>query len=174
LSNPSWMSGGIEVMTDLVLPWNRIAIIAFSVAVLLLVWALMNLTRLGLFVRAVTQNRPMAGCMGVPTGRVDTLAFGLGAGIAGLGGCALSQVANVGPDMGQGYIVDSFMVVVLGGVGQLAGAVWAALGLGIVSKFLEGWTGAVIAKIVVLVAIIIFIQKRPQGLFALKGRFAEA
>lgn len=174
LSNPSWMSGGIEVMTDLVLPWNRIAIIAFSVAVLLTVWALMNLTRLGLFVRAVTQNRPMAGCMGVPTGRVDTLAFGLGAGIAGLGGCALSQVANVGPDMGQGYIVDSFMVVVLGGVGQLAGAVWAALGLGIVSKFLEGWTGAVIAKIVVLVAIIIFIQKRPQGLFALKGRFAEA
>jgi urea transport system permease protein len=174
LSNPSWMSGGIEFMTDLVLPWNRIAIIAFSMAVLLLVWALMNLTRLGLFVRAVTQNRPMAGCMGVPTGRVDTLAFGLGAGIAGLGGCALSQVANVGPDMGQGYIVDSFMVVVLGGVGQLAGAVWAALGLGIVSKFLEGWTGAVIAKIVVLVAIIIFIQKRPQGLFALKGRFADA
>ncbi|HSD62058.1 MAG TPA: urea ABC transporter permease subunit UrtB [Burkholderiales bacterium] len=174
LANPSWMSGGIEIMSNLVLPWNRIAIIAFSLAVLLLVWVLMNLTRLGLFVRAVTQNRAMAGCMGVPTGRVDTLAFGLGAGIAGLGGCALSQVANVGPDMGQGYIVDAFMVVVLGGVGQLAGAVSAALGLGIIAKFLEGWTGAVIAKIVVLAAIIIFIQKRPQGLFALKGRFADA
>jgi urea transport system permease protein len=115
----------------------------------------------------------MAGCVGVPTVRVDTLAFGLGAGIAGLGGVALSQIANVGPDMGQGYIVDSFLVVVLGGVGQLAGAVWAALGLGIVTKFLEGWWGAVIAKIVVLVIVIIFIQKRPQGLFALKGRFVE-
>jgi urea transport system permease protein len=115
----------------------------------------------------------MAGCVGVPTGRIDTLAFGLGAGIAGLGGLALSQVANVGPDMGQGYIVDSFMVVVLGGVGQLAGTVWAALGLGVLTKFLEGWTGAVIAKIVVLVIIIVFIQKRPQGLFALKGRFVE-
>jgi len=109
----------------------------------------------------------------VPTGRVDTLAFGLGAGIAGLGGLALSQIANVGPDMGQLYIVDSFMVVVLGGVGQLAGAVLAALGLGIASKFLEGVAGAVIAKIVVLAFIIVFIQKRPQGLFALKGRFVE-
>lgn len=174
VANPSWMSGGVEVMTNLVLPWNRIVIVGFSVSVLLLVWLLMNGTRLGMFVRAVTQNRAMAGCVGVPTGRVDTLAFGIGAGIAGLGGVALSQIANVGPDMGQGYIVDSFMVVVLGGVGQLAGAVWAALGLGVVSKFLEGWTGAVIAKIVVLVFIIIFIQKRPQGLFALKGRFVES
>ena len=105
---------------------------------------------------------------------VDTLAFGLGAGIAGLGGVALSQIANVGPDMGQGYIVDSFLVVVVGGVGQLAGAVWAALGLGVIAKFLEGWTGAVIAKIAVLVFVIIFIQKRPQGIFALKGRFVES
>jgi urea transport system permease protein len=134
----------------------------------------MNKTRLGMFVRAVTQNRPMAGCVGVPTSRVDTLAFGLGAGIAGLGGVALSQIANVGPDMGQGYIVDSFLVVVVGGVGQLAGAVWAALGLGVIAKFLEGWTGAVIAKIAVLVFVIIFIQRRPQGLFALKGRFVES
>ncbi|MFZ5464155.1 MAG: urea ABC transporter permease subunit UrtB, partial [Pseudomonadota bacterium] len=173
VANPAWMSGGIELLPGVVLPWNRIAIIGFSVAVLALMWALLNLTRLGLFVRAVTQNRPMAGCVGVPTGRVDTLAFGLGAGIAGLGGVALSQIGNVGPDMGQGYIVDSFMVVVLGGVGQLAGAVWAALGLGVVTKFLEGWTGAVIAKIAVLAFIIVFIQKRPQGLFALKGRFAE-
>ena len=174
VANPSWMSGGIELMSNVVLPWNRIVIIGFSVSVLALMWGILNLTRLGLFVRAVTQNRPMAGCMGVPTGRVDSLAFGLGAGIAGLGGCALSQIANVGPDMGQGYIVDSFMVVVLGGVGQLAGAAWAALGLGIISKFLEGWMGAVIAKIIVLAFIIVFIQKRPQGLFALKGRTVEA
>jgi len=109
----------------------------------------------------------------VPTSRIDTLAFALGAGIAGLGGLALSQISNVGPDMGQGYIVDAFMVVVLGGVGQLAGAVWAALGLGVFTKLLEGWAGAVVAKIVVLVFIIVFIQKRPQGLFALKGRFVE-
>ena len=174
VANPVWMAGGIEVLPNLMLPWNRIIIVAFSIAVLVAMWAILNLTRLGMFVRAVTQNRPMAGCVGVPTGRIDTLAFGLGAGIAGLGGVALSQIANVGPDMGQGYIVDSFMVVVLGGVGQLAGAVWAALGLGVFTKFLEGWTGAVVAKIVVLVFIIIFIQKRPQGLFALKGRFVEA
>lgn len=173
VANPSWMSGGITLLPSLILPWNRIIIVAFALFVLLLVWGLMNKTRLGMFVRAVTQNRAMAGCVGVPTSRIDTLAFALGAGIAGLGGVALSQISNVGPDMGQGYIVDSFMVVVLGGVGQLAGAVWAALGLGIASKLLEGWAGAVVAKIVVLVFIIIFIQKRPQGLFALKGRFAD-
>ncbi|HTJ97885.1 MAG TPA: urea ABC transporter permease subunit UrtB [Rhodocyclaceae bacterium] len=174
VSNPSWMSGGVEVFSGVMLPWNRVFIIGFSMFVLLLVWALMKKTRLGMFVRAVTQNRPMAGCVGVPTSRIDTLAFALGAGIAGLGGVALSQIANVGPDMGQGYIVDSFLVVVLGGGGQLAGAVWAALGLGIVTKFIEGWLGAVIAKILVLVFIIIFIQKRPQGLFALKGRFVDS
>ena len=173
VANPVWMSGGVEVMAGMVLPWNRVVIIGFTLFVLALMWVLMQKTRLGLFVRAVTQNRPMAGCVGVPTARVDTLAFGLGAGIAGLGGVALSQIANVGPDMGQGYIVDSFLVVVLGGVGQLAGAVWAALGLGVVTKFLEGWSGAVIAKIVVLVIVIVFIQKRPQGLFALKGRFVD-
>ena len=173
VSNPSWMSGGIELLPNLILPWNRIIIVGSALFVLLLVWVLMKRTRLGMFVRAVTQNRAMAGCVGVPTARIDTLTFGLGAGIAGLGGLALSQISNVGPDMGQGYIVDSFMVVVLGGVGQLAGAVWAALGLGIFSKLLEGWAGAVIAKIVVLVFIIVFIQKRPQGLFALKGRFVE-
>jgi urea transport system permease protein len=174
LANPSWMSGGLEILPSITLPLNRIVIIGFSLFVLVLVWALMNKTRLGMFVRAVTQNRPMAGCVGVPTARIDTVSFALGAGIAGLGGVALSQIANVGPDMGQGYIVDSFMVVVLGGVGQLAGAVWAALGLGIFSKFLESWAGAVVAKIVVLVFIIVFIQKRPQGLFALKGRFVES
>ena len=173
VANPSWMSGGIELMPNLLLPWNRIIIVGFALFVLSLVWVLMNKTRLGMFVRAVTQNRAMAGCVGVPTSRIDTLAFALGAGIAGLGGLALSQISNVGPDMGQGYIVDAFMVVVLGGVGQLAGAVWAALGLGVFTKLLEGWAGAVVAKIVVLVFIIVFIQKRPQGLFALKGRFVE-
>ena len=173
LTNPSWMSGSVEVMAGLSLPWNRIIILGFSVFVLVLIWLMMQRTRLGMFVRAVTQNRPMAGCVGVPTARVDTLAFAIGAGVAGLGGLALSQIANVGPAMGQGYIVDSFMVVVLGGVGQLAGAVWAAFGLGIFSKLLEGWSGAVIAKILVLVFIIMFIQKRPQGIFALKGRAVD-
>ncbi|NMG50077.1 urea ABC transporter permease subunit UrtB [Azoarcus communis] len=174
LANPSWMSGGIELAAGVVLPWNRIVIIGFAAFVLVLIWLTMQKTRLGMFVRAVTQNRPMAGCVGVPTARVDTMAFAIGSGVAGLGGLALSQIANVGPAMGQGYIVDAFMVVVLGGVGQLAGAVWAALGLGVVAKFLEGWAGAVIAKILVLVFIIIFIQKRPQGIFAVKGRFADS
>ncbi|MDR0633611.1 MAG: urea ABC transporter permease subunit UrtB [Azoarcus sp.] len=173
LANPGWMSGGIELAAGVVLPFNRIVIVFFAAFVLLLIWLMMQKTRLGMFVRAVTQNRAMAGCVGVPTARVDTLAFAIGAGVAGLGGVALSQIANVGPAMGQGYIVDAFMVVVLGGVGQLAGAVWAALGLGIASKFLEGWAGAVIAKILVLLFIIVFIQKRPQGIFALKGRFAD-
>jgi urea transport system permease protein len=173
VANPSWMSGGVSILPSAILPWNRIAIVAFSLGVLLVTWLLLQKTRLGMFVRAVTQNRAMAGCVGVPTGRVDTLAFGLGAGIAGLGGLALSQIGNVGPDMGQLYIVDSFMVVVLGGVGQLAGAVLAALGLGVASKFLEGVTGAVIAKILVLAFIVVFIQRRPQGLFALKGRAVE-
>jgi urea transport system permease protein len=174
VANPSWMSGGVALGGDLVLPYNRIIIVGFAAFVLFLVWLMLNRTRLGLFVRAVTQNRAMADCVGVPTNWVDMLTFGIGSGIAGLGGCALSQIGNVGPEMGQGYIVDSFMVVVLGGVGQLAGTVIAALGLGEVNKFLEPQIGAVLAKIVVLVFIIIFIQKRPQGLFALKGRSAEA
>jgi urea transport system permease protein len=174
VENPSWMSGGIEIMTNVVLPWSRIVIIAFAGGVLLLVWALLTRTRLGLYVRAVTQNRNMASALGVRTPKIDMMAFGLGSGIAGLAGCALSQIGNVGPDLGQSYIVDSFMVVVLGGVGQLAGTVYAALGLGIANKFLEAWQGAVLAKIAVLVFIIIFIQKRPQGLFALKGRTVDA
>jgi urea transport system permease protein len=173
VENPSWMSGGIEFLPNLVLPWNRILIIAFAAAVVTLIWLLLTRTRLGLFIRGVTQNRGMAGALGVPTNRVDMYAFGLGSGVAGLAGCALSQIGNVGPDLGQGYIVDSFMVVVLGGVGQLAGTVYAALGLGIVNKLLESWSGAVLAKIAVLVFIIVFIQKRPQGLFALRGRMAD-
>ena len=173
VSNPLWMSGGITVMGGVVLAWNRIVIVVFATLVVLLVWALLNRTRLGLFVRAVTQNRRMADCVGVPTGRVDMLTFGLGSGIAGLGGVALSQLGNVGPDLGQSYIVDSFMVVVLGGVGQLAGTVIAALGLGEANKFLEPVAGAVLAKITILVVIVLFIQKRPQGLFALKGRSVD-
>jgi len=174
VENPSWMAGGVEVMTGIVLPWSRIVIALFAGAVVLAIWLVLTRTRLGLFVRSVTQNRSMAGALGVPTARVDMLAFGLGSGLAGLAGCALSQIGNVGPDLGQSYIVDSFMVVVLGGVGQLAGTVTAALGLGIVNKFLEAWSGAVLAKIAVLVFIILFIQKRPQGLFAFKGRTVEA
>jgi urea transport system permease protein len=173
VENPSWLSGGWLLPGGAVIPYNRIIIIGFALTVLLLVWLLLNRTRLGLFVRGVTQNRAMAACAGVPTHRVDMLTFGLGSGVAGLGGLALSQIGNVGPDLGQGYIVDSFMVVVLGGVGQLAGTVIAALGLGATAKFLEPFSGAVLAKIAVLVGIILFIQKRPQGLFALKGRSAE-
>jgi urea transport system permease protein len=174
VENPAWLSGGLQVLPNLVLPYNRLAILAFAALVLAGVALLVAKTRLGLFVRGVTQNRPMAACMGVNTARVDTYAFALGAGIAGLAGCALAQVGNVGPDLGQSYIVDAFMVVVLGGVGQLWGAVVAGLGLGVLTKLLEGWQGAVLAKIMVLVVIVLFIQKRPQGLFALKGRSAEA
>jgi urea transport system permease protein len=174
VENPSWMSGGLQVLGNLSLPYNRLVIIGFSLAVLLGVAWLIFRTRLGLFVRAVTQNRPIASCMGVHTAQVDTYAFALGSGIAGLAGCALSQIGNVGPDLGQAYIVDSFMVVVLGGVGQLAGTVYAAMGLGVLNKFLEGWSGAVLAKITVLVLIIVFIQKRPQGIFAMKGRTVDA
>ncbi|MDT7834582.1 urea ABC transporter permease subunit UrtB [Aquabacterium sp. OR-4] len=174
VENPGFLSGGVQVLPNLVLPYNRIAIIVFVALVLAGMALLISKTRLGLFVRGVTQNRRMASCVGVDTARVDTMAFALGAGIAGLAGCALSQVGNVGPDLGQSYIVDSFMVVVLGGVGQLTGTVIAALGLGVLSKLLEGWAGAVLAKIMVLVVIVVFIQKRPQGLFAMKGRSAEA
>jgi urea transport system permease protein len=174
VENPAWMSGSVQLLGNLALPYNRLVIVGFALAVLAGVAWLIGRTRLGLFVRGVTQNRPMAACMGVNTARIDTYAFALGSGIAGLAGCALSQIGNVGPDLGQGYIVDAFMVVVLGGVGQLAGTVLAALGLGVLGKFLEGWVGAVLAKIAVLVFIIVFIQKRPQGLFALKGRSAEA
>jgi urea transport system permease protein len=174
VENPSWMSGNVLLMGNLSLPWNRIVIVGFALAVLAGVAWVISTTRMGLFVRGVTQNRPIAACMGVNTARIDTYAFALGSGVAGLAGCALSQIGNVGPDLGQNYIVDSFMVVVLGGVGQLAGTVYAALSLGILNKFIEGWAGAVLAKIAVLVFIIVFIQKRPQGMFAMKGRSAES
>ena len=174
VENPSWMSGGLQVLANLSLPYNRLIILGFALLVLVGMTLLISKTRLGLFVRGVTQNRPMASALGVNTARIDTYAFSLGCGIAGLAGCALSQIGNVGPDLGQSYIVDAFMVVVLGGVGQLAGTVYAALGLGLMNKLLEGVAGAVLAKIAVLVFIIVFIQKRPQGIFAMKGRSAEA
>ncbi len=173
VANPAWLSGGWQVLPNLILPYNRLAVIVFVVGVLVLTWLLLNKTRLGMNVRAVTQNRRMADCCGVPTGRVDMLAFGLGSGIAGLGGVALSQLGNVGPELGQGYIIDSFLVVVLGGVGQLAGTVVAAFGLGIFNKLLEPQIGAVLGKIAILVMIVLFIQKRPQGLFAFKGRVID-
>ncbi|MFW1799531.1 urea ABC transporter permease subunit UrtB [Acinetobacter nematophilus] len=173
VSNISWLSGGISITPSLMLPYNRIAIIVFTVAVLLLLVYLLNKTRFGLFVRAVTQNRQMARAVGIRSARIDMMAFGLGSGLAGLAGCALAQVGNVGPDLGQNYIIDAFLVVVVGGVGQVWGAVLAALGLGVSGTILEIGVGAVLAKIILLVLVILFIQKRPQGLFAIKGRFVE-
>ncbi|MZG31538.1 MAG: urea ABC transporter permease subunit UrtB [Nitrospinae bacterium] len=173
VANPSYLSGGIEVFHGVVLPYNRIAIILFVVFVVVSVWLLLQKTSLGLQVRAVTQNREMASCMGISTHKIDMYTFGLGSGVAGLGGLALSQIGNVGPELGQLYIVDSFMVVVTGGVGKIAGTVAGALGLGVLNKFLEPVAGAVLGKIIVLILIVILIQKRPQGLFAPKGRMVE-
>jgi urea transport system permease protein len=173
VANPSWLSGGYELLQGVVLPYNRLATIAFVCAVVAFVNWLLRSTSLGLQVRAITQNRAMAACMGISTARVDMLTFGLGSGIAGLGGVALSQLGNVGPELGQLYIVDSFLVVVVGGVGKIAGSVVAAAGLGTVNKLLEPFAGAVLGKIFLLVFVVLFIQRRPQGLFALKGRSAE-
>ena len=173
VANPSYLSGGIQAFNGVVLPFNRIAIIIFVIFVVILVWTLLQKSSLGLQVRAVTQNRGMASCVGIATRKIDMYTFGLGSGVAGLGGVALSQVGNVGPELGQLYIVDSFMVVVLGGVGKIAGTVAGAMGLGVLNKFLEPVAGAVLGKILVLVLIIIVIQKRPQGLFALKGRMVD-
>jgi len=170
VANPTWLAGGVEVAHGLVLPYSRIAVIVFAIAVTIAVWALLQRTRLGLQVRAVTQNRSMASCLGIATARIDMWMFGLGSGIAGLGGVALSQIGNVGPELGQTYIIDSFMVVVVGGVGRLAGSIVASLGLGLINEILEPFAGAVLGKITVLVLIILFIQRRPQGLFTLKGR----
>ncbi|WP_445679872.1 urea ABC transporter permease subunit UrtB [Radicibacter daui] len=171
---PDFMQGAIETSVGITLTYNRLYIIAFAVVVLAALFMVLQRTPLGLQMRAVTQNRRMAAAMGIPTARVDAFTFGLGSGIAGLAGVALSQIDNVSPNLGQGYIVDSFMVVVFGGVGNLWGTVAGALSLGIVNKLLEPFAGAVLGKILVLVAIILFIQKRPRGLFALKGRSVEA
>jgi urea transport system permease protein len=170
---PSWMSGAFEV-GQMTITYNRLWIIVFTLMVFVALMALLRLTRLGLEMRAVTQNRAMAAAMGIRTGRIDALTFGLGSGIAGIAGVALSQIDNVSPNLGQGYIIDSFMVVVFGGVGNLWGTLVGAFTLGIANKFLEPFAGAVLGKITILVLIILFIQKRPRGLFALKGRAVEA
>jgi urea transport system permease protein len=174
VGNPSWMSGAIELTGGLTLTYNRIWIIVFSLAVLVALMAAIGRTRYGLQMRAVVQNRRMAASMGIRTGRIDALTFGLGSGIAGMAGVALSQIDNVSPNLGQAYIIDSFLVVVFGGVGNLWGTLVGAMSLGLVNKFLEPYAGAVLGKIIVLVGIILFIQKRPRGLFALKGRAIEA
>jgi urea transport system permease protein len=170
---PSWMSGTFSV-GQINITYGRLWIIVFTMAVFVGLLGLLRFTRLGLEMRAVTQNRAMAASMGIRTARVDALTFGLGSGIAGIAGVALSQIDNVSPNLGQGYIIDSFLVVVFGGVGNLWGTLVAALSLGIANKFLEPFAGAVLAKIAILVFIILFIQKRPRGLFALKGRAVEA
>ena len=174
VSNPSWMTGGFDPIGGFTVTWNRLYIIVFCFIVLGVLAQILNRTSFGLHMRAVTQNRAMASVMGIRTARVDALTFGLGSGIAGMAGVALSQVGNVSPNLGTIYIVDSFLVVVFGGVGNLMGTLVGALSLGIVNKFLEPVAGAILGKIVVLVAIILFIQRRPRGLFALKGRTAEA
>jgi urea transport system permease protein len=173
VGNPSWMSGAFE-LGHITITYNRMWIIVFTLLIFVGLLALLRFTRLGLEMRAVTQNRAMAASMGIRTARIDALTFGLGSGIAGLAGVALSQIDNVSPNLGQGYIIDSFMVVVFGGVGNLWGTLVGAFTLGIANKFLEPYAGAVLAKIAILVLIILFIQKRPRGLFALKGRAVEA
>ncbi len=170
---PSWMSGAFE-LGQINITYGRLWIICFTLMVFVALLALLRFTRLGLEMRAVTQNRAMAASMGIRTARIDALTFGLGSGIAGIAGVALSQIDNVSPNLGQGYIIDSFMVVVFGGVGNLWGTFVGAMSLGIANKFLEPYAGAVLAKIAILVLIILFIQKRPRGLFALKGRAVEA
>ena len=170
---PTWMTGAIEISSGLVFTYNRIYIIIFSLFIVGIIGVILKKTFFGLQMRAVTQNRIMAGSMGIPTGWVDALTFGLGSGIAGVAGVALSQIDNVSPNLGQSYIIDSFMVVVFGGVGNLWGTLLGAFSLGIANKFLEPFSGAVLAKIFVLIGIIIFIQKKPRGLFALKGRAVE-
>lgn len=173
VSAPEWMSGTWQINDFLSLTWNRFFILLFCLLVFTLLLQTLKRTRLGLEVRAVAQNRNMAKAMGIPTAWVDAMTFGLGSGIAGVAGVALSQITNVGPNLGQAYIVDSFMVVVFGGVGNLWGTLLAGFSLGIANKLLEPTAGAVLAKILVLVFIILFIQKRPRGLFPQKGRAAE-
>jgi urea transport system permease protein len=173
VGNPSWMSGAFE-LGQITITYNRLWILCFTLAVFVILLAMLRYTSLGLEMRAVTQNRRMAAAMGIATSRVDALTFGLGSGIAGIAGVALSQIDNVSPNLGQSYIIDSFMVVVFGGVGNLWGTLVGAFTLGIANKFLEPVAGAVLGKIAILVLIILFIQKRPRGLFALKGRAVEA
>lgn len=174
VANPDWIAGAISIGGGVSVTVNRVYIVLFCIAVVAALAAFIRYSRFGLQMRAVTQNRSMASAMGIRTGQIDALTFALGSGIAGVAGVALSQISNVSPNLGQNFIVDSFMVVVFGGVGSLWGTIVGAFGLGIVNKFLEPVSGAILGKVVVLVIIILFIQKRPRGLFALKGRAAEA
>ena len=174
VANPSWMTGGFDILGGFTVTWNRLYIIVFCFVVLAGLAVILYRTSFGLHMRAVTQNREMAAAMGIRTARIDALTFGLGSGIAGMAGVALSQIGNVSPNLGSIYIVDSFLVVVFGGVGNLMGTLVGALTLGVINKILEPVAGAILGKVVVLIAIILFIQRRPRGLFALKGRTAEA
>jgi urea transport system permease protein len=174
VANPNWMTGGMPLIGGFTLTWNRLVIIFFCFLVIAALAALLRYSSFGLHMRAVAQNRSMAAAMGIKTGRVDALTFGLGSGIAGIAGVALSQIGNVSPNLGQIYIVNCFMVVVFGGVGSLWGTLVGALSLGVATKFIEPWAGAIVGQILVLVFIILFIQRRPRGLFALKGRTAES
>ncbi|RKK02053.1 urea ABC transporter permease subunit UrtB, partial [Teichococcus wenyumeiae] len=173
VTSPAWMQGIVTLPGGVEVTQNRLWIILFALLVLAVTIAAIRFTRFGLEMRAVVQNRRIASTMGIRTGRVDAMTFAFGSGIAGMAGVALSQIDNVSPNLGTGYIIDSFMVVVFGGVGSLAGTMIGAFTLGLVNKMLEPWAGAVLAKIAVLVGIMLFIQRRPKGLFALKGRAAE-
>jgi urea transport system permease protein len=173
VETPAWMAGSMQINEALSITYNRLYVILFMIIVFVILQLVLQKTSLGLKVRAVAQNRNMAKAMGVRTQWVDALTFGLGSGIAGVAGVALSQLTNVGPNLGQQYIIDSFMVVVFGGVGNLWGTLIGGMSLGVVNKVLEPWAGAVLAKIVVLIALILFIQRRPRGLFPQKGRAAE-
>ena len=174
VESPSWMAGSLQINDALSITYNRLVIVLFTLAVFFVLQLVLKRTRLGLEVRAVAQNRAMAKAMGVRTDWVDALTFGLGSGIAGVAGVALSQLTNVGPNLGQSYIVDSFMVVVFGGVGNLWGTLIGGMSLGVVNKVLEPYAGAVLGKIIVLVCLILFIQRRPRGIFPQKGRAVEA
>ncbi len=174
VSTPSWMSGTLQFNDALGITYNRLYIVVFTLIVFVLLLVVLKRTRLGLDIRAVSQNRAMAQAMGVRSDWVDAMTFGLGSGIAGVAGVALSQLTNVGPSLGQAYIIDSFMVVVFGGVGNLWGTLIGGMSLGIINKLLEPYAGAVLGKIFVLVALILFIQRRPRGLFPQTGRAAES
>jgi urea transport system permease protein len=181
IKSPSYLTGGLQIMSGLTLSYNRIFIFGFSFVCLLAIYLLLYRSALGLRIRAVVQNRAMSSCLGVATGRVDAMTFAVGAGVAGMAGCALSQLGTVGPGLGQTYIVDAFMVVVLGGVGKLMGTVVAAFGIGGVNKILESMIGSalpkwgpILSKVAVLILLILFLQKKPSGLFAIKGRHAES
>jgi urea transport system permease protein len=171
---PTWLQGSVEVMKDIRLPYNRLFVLVFCGACVGLMYFIINRTKMGLLLRATTQNRTMAASLGVSTRRIDMGTFALGAGLAGMAGCALTQIGGVTPDMGQNYIIESFLVVVVGGVGKLAGVVWSGMGLGLTNKSLEPLTGTVWAKVLELLLIIVFIQWKPSGLFPAKGRLADA